>query len=247
MLVSQFFFLKMFSVLFTLKIWCICVCIIKGSTDQIAHSLLKSQPLGRKENILQVVCQWGCIRKWNSTMFFLFLESDFFVSLSHRFEKYGNKLLCYEVTKMWSLPRNFVIHARNLCSLLRTCCLALGYKDKWALSCLWFCSKCLSPLDEKLLGLVLFPNFWNWNTRGREGVFLSFFFSVQPSRWLSSNLMITDIARGLIQFHSTPYWTEMRAKFFLSSGLPVPLWFPFPHISGVATKEQRLLHSPSHP
>lgn len=159
---------------------CICVCIIKGSTDQIAHSLLKSQLLGRKENILQVVCQWGCIRKWNNTMFFPFLESDFFVSLSHRFEKYGNKLLCYEVTKMWSLRRNFVIHARNLCSLLRTCCLALGYKDKWALSCLWFCSKCLSPLDEKLLGLVLFANFGIETLGGGRGFFSLFFSRSSP-------------------------------------------------------------------
>lgn len=195
------------------------------------------------------MCQWGCIRKWNNTTFLLFLESDFFVSLSHRFEKYGNTLLRYEVTKMWSLRRNFVIHAQNLCSLLRTCCLALGYEDKWARSCLWvFFTKCLSPLDEKLRGLVLFANF-GIETLGGGGTFFPLFFlSVQPSRWLSSNLMITDIARGLIQFHSTPYWTEMRANFFfLSSGLPFPLWFPFPHISGVATKEQRLLHSPSHP
>lgn len=39
-----------------------------------------------------------------------------------------------------------------------------------------------------------------------------FFFWVQLSGWLPSNIMITDIATGLIQFHSTSYWPENRAK-----------------------------------
>lgn len=38
------------------------------------------------------------------------------------------------------------------------------------------------------------------------------FFWVQLSGWLPSNIMITDIATGLIQFHSTSYWPENRAK-----------------------------------
>lgn len=125
-----------------------------------------------------------------------------------------------------------VLSTHSLCSLWRTCCLTLGYRDKWALSCLWLCSKCLGPLDEKLRGLVLFANFGIEALGGGRG-FFSLFFSVQPSRWLSSNLMITDIARGLIQFHSTPYWTEMRAKFFSffilwtprSSVIPFPSHF----------------------
>lgn len=87
-----------------------------------------------------------------------------------------------------------------------------------------------ASLDEKLPSLALLLIL---EKKHSGEVFFSFFsLLVQPSRWLSSNLMITDIARGLIQFHSTPYWTEMRAIFFLlipwtprSSVIPVPPYF----------------------
>lgn len=59
--------------------------------------------------------------------------------------------------------------------------------------------------------------------------------------------MITDIAIGLIQFHSTSsYWTEMKAKCFIQR-IVCSSMIHVPHVSGICTTEQIMFNRSSHP
>lgn len=56
----------------------------------------------------------------------------------------------------------------------------------------------------------------------------------------------THIAIGLIQFHSTSYWTEMRAKCLSSQTFCAPLRFDPRHVSGGGGGAD-MLCTPPHP